>query len=73
MSDAILDFPASSEPANAGRKLVQLWISADLASVVDRFRDREPDSPSRSEAIRRLIHLGLADDALYRRKRRGKI
>jgi hypothetical protein len=49
-----------------------MWISGDLATVIDSFRDREPDTPSRNEAIRRLIHLGLADDALYRRKRRGK-
>jgi hypothetical protein len=73
VSEAIYDFPSTSpQPTNTGRKLVQMWISADLATVIDSFRNREPDAPSRNEAIRRLIHLGLADDALYRRKRREK-
>ena len=72
MSEGIYPFPETSpQPANT-RKFIQMWISADLATVIDSFRDREGDRPSRNEAMSRLIHLGLADDALYRRKRKKR-
>lgn len=59
VTDAILDFPATSpQPANT-RKLVHMWISADLATVIDSFRNREPDTPSRNDHTQaRTLGLG---------------
>jgi hypothetical protein len=34
-------------------------LPPDLASSIDSWAARQPDKPSRSEAIRRLVELGL--------------
>jgi nitrogen regulatory protein PII len=41
---------------------IQLVASAAFNKVVDDWRRRQADLPSRSEAIRRLVHLGLQHD-----------
>jgi nitrogen regulatory protein PII len=38
---------------------IQLVASASFGKVVDDWRRQQHDLPSRSEAIRRLVHLGL--------------
>lgn len=38
---------------------IQLVASADFGRIVDEWRRTQQDLPSRSEAIRRLVHLGL--------------
>ena len=41
---------------------IQLVASASFGKVVDDWRRTQHDLPSRSEAIRRLVHLGLQHD-----------
>lgn len=41
---------------------IQLVASASFGKIVDDWRRRQSDLPSRSEAIRRLVHLGLQHD-----------
>jgi hypothetical protein len=38
---------------------IPVMMSSDEVSAIDEWRRRHPDLPSRSEAIRRLIDLGL--------------
>jgi metal-responsive CopG/Arc/MetJ family transcriptional regulator len=38
---------------------IQLVISKGLVRQIDEWRRRQPDLPSRSEAIRRLVEAGL--------------
>ena len=40
-------------------QLVQLRLSNELAKAIDDWRRTEEDIPTRSEAIRRLVELGL--------------
>jgi nitrogen regulatory protein PII len=41
---------------------IQLVASASFGKIVDDWRRTQADLPSRSEAIRRLVHLGLQHD-----------
>ena len=41
---------------------IQLVASAEFSKIVDQWRRTQSDLPSRSEAIRRLVQLGLAYD-----------
>ncbi len=41
---------------------IQLVASANFSKTVDQWRRTQSDLPSRSEAIRRLVHLGLTFD-----------
>lgn len=60
MTDAILDFPDA--PADDGRILVQLRLTKDFITLVDRWRaDR---NISRTKAVYELCALGLAGEAL---------
>ena len=38
---------------------VPVMMSSDEVEVIDEWRRRHPDLPSRSEAIRQLVKLGL--------------
>ena len=38
---------------------IPVMMSADEVSAIDEWRRHNPDLPSRSEAIRRLVELGL--------------
>jgi hypothetical protein len=38
---------------------LQMRVSSSFLKSVDEWRRRQPDLPSRSEAIRRLVELGL--------------
>jgi hypothetical protein len=42
-------------------------LSPDLKGEVDAWADNQPDKPSRSEALRRLVKLALAVKARQRR------
>ena len=37
----------------------QMRVSADFLKSVDKWRAKQDDTPSRAEAIRRLVELGL--------------
>ena len=65
MTDQLLAFPSPSPPESVtGRKLVGVWISAEFAAAIDRWRLGQDDTPSRTEAMRRLAALGLAGEML---------
>jgi hypothetical protein len=42
---------------------LQLVVAPSDVAAVDEWRRKQPDLPSRSEAIRRLIHAGIAASA----------
>lgn len=47
-------------PSQGGRKSPQLVRMDDsLTSAIDRWRKNQDDEPSRPEAIRRLVEIGL--------------
>jgi hypothetical protein len=65
------DEPKRGRPAGRKQdKQLQLRVDAQFLRSVDNFRRREPDAPSRTEAIRRMI--GLAEEGLAKAKRRGR-
>ncbi|GGE85553.1 hypothetical protein [Niveispirillum cyanobacteriorum] len=46
-------------------ELLQMRTSPDFLEMLDEWRRRVPDIPSRAEAIRRLVQRGILFDALY--------
>jgi hypothetical protein len=40
---------------------IPVMMSADEVAVIDEWRRKHPDLPSRSEAIRQLVDLGIAN------------
>ncbi len=49
-----------SDPANIH---IGLRLRGAAIAVIDAWRRRQPDLPTRQEAIRRLVELGLAKGA----------
>jgi len=47
---------------------LQMRASAEFLKSIDDWRDKQPDSPPRAEAVRRLVELGLAAAAPAPRK-----
>jgi Arc/MetJ-type ribon-helix-helix transcriptional regulator len=52
--------PTGQDPVTAVR------LSPALKSQIEDWAKQQPDNPSRSEAIRRLVQLALADKAKQR-------
>jgi hypothetical protein len=46
-------------PGRIQDKSLNLRVSEDFIALVDRWRAKQPDKPTRAEAIRRLVELGL--------------
>ena len=44
----------------ADTKRLYLRVPPDLLEALDAWRAKQPDDPSRSEAVRHLLRLGLA-------------
>jgi hypothetical protein len=60
---------------NTGGVLVQLRLAREFIAAIDRRRHVQPDSPPRTEAMRRLTRLSLGGELLSpdkaaKRKRR---
>jgi metal-responsive CopG/Arc/MetJ family transcriptional regulator len=53
--------PLEPDPMGDDKKdqRIPVMMSADDVGAIDEWRRRQADLPSRSEAIRRLIELGL--------------
>lgn len=47
-------------PATRRDPVTAIRLSAELREVIDHWAARQPDKPTRSEAIRRLLEVGLA-------------
>ena len=46
-------------PGRMQDRPLQMRVSDDFIEAVDQWAARQPDRPSRSEAIRRLVEIGL--------------
>jgi hypothetical protein len=46
-------------PGKIQDRILQMRVSDDFIESVDKWATRQPDNPSRSEAIRRLVELAL--------------
>ena len=46
-------------PGKLHNEALNMRVSASLLKSVDKWRAKQPDKPSLSEAIRRLVELGL--------------
>ncbi|WP_428672020.1 hypothetical protein [Reyranella sp.] len=51
--------PIGRPPTGVGTQIGMRWQASDLAAI-DEWRRLQPELPSRTEAIRRLVELGLA-------------
>jgi hypothetical protein len=49
----------AGRPATGQDPVTAIRLSSDLRAVVDAWAASQSDQPSRSEAIRRLVELGL--------------
>jgi hypothetical protein len=50
----------SGRPATGQDPVTAIRLSQQLRASVDQWADKQPDQPRRSEAVRRLIELGLS-------------
>jgi hypothetical protein len=46
-------------PGKIQDRILQMRVSDDFIEAVEKWAARQPDKPGRSEAIRRLVELGL--------------
>jgi hypothetical protein len=46
-------------PGRIQDKSLNLRVSEDFIALIDHWRAKQPDKPTRSVAIRRLVELGL--------------
>jgi hypothetical protein len=46
-------------PATGRDPVTAIRLSSEIRETVDQWAARQPDTPSRSEAIRRLVEMGL--------------
>jgi hypothetical protein len=51
--------PGAGRPATGTDPARTIRLSNEFITVVDGWAARQPDAPNRSEAIRRLVELGL--------------
>jgi hypothetical protein len=51
--------PGAGRPASGQDPVRAIRLSHDFMKSVDRWRIEQDDAPNRSEAIRRLVELGL--------------
>jgi hypothetical protein len=51
--------PGSGRPATGNDPVRAIRLSDDFMKSVDRWRVEQDDEPNRSEAIRRLVEIGL--------------
>jgi len=57
----------AARPQRRYGETIPMRLSPDLKGEVDAWADNQPDKPSRSEALRRLVKLALAVKARQRR------
>jgi hypothetical protein len=57
----------------AGRtqsKLFQMRVSEEFIALIDGWRAKQPDIPSRAEAIRRLVEQGFEHQKIHKSESR---
>jgi hypothetical protein len=50
-------------PATGQDPVTAIRLSSELRQVVDKWAEKQADTPGRSEAIRRLVEIGLKANA----------
>jgi len=50
----------ANPPVSKYDPVTAIRLSGELKALIDKWRRKQPDRPPRSEAIRRLVLLGLA-------------
>jgi hypothetical protein len=58
-SNKVLPKKARGRPATGRDPVTAIRLSAEMRETVDRWADRQSEKPTRSEAIRRLVEIGL--------------
>ena len=51
--------PGAGRPATGANPVTAIRLSKELRETVDNWAAKQDDEPGRSEAIRRLVELGL--------------
>jgi hypothetical protein len=51
--------PGAGRPATGQDPVTAVRLSKEMRAAIDAWRRKRPDLPTRSEAIRRLVGLGL--------------
>jgi hypothetical protein len=49
-------------PGRTQDRPMQLRVNADFLALLDHWRLKQPDAPSRTEAIRQLVSLAIASE-----------
>lgn len=55
----ILRLSNTPNPSEVKNERFELRLSGDLLTRIDEWRRKQPDLPTRSEAIRRLVEMSL--------------
>jgi hypothetical protein len=65
-SNKVVPKKGRGRPATGRDPVTAIRLSKELRETVDRWADKQDDQPGRSEAIRRLVELGLTVKATAR-------
>jgi hypothetical protein len=60
-SNKVVPKKGRGRPATGRDPVTAIRLSKELRETVDRWADKQDDTPGRSEAIRRLVELGLSN------------
>lgn len=58
-SSAVVQKKRTGRPSKGAGEVSAIRLSEELRAAVDMWAAKQDDAPSRSEAIRRLVELGL--------------
>jgi hypothetical protein len=58
-SNKVVPKKGRGRPATGRDPVTAIRLSQELRETVDEWADRQDDQPGRSEAIRRLVEIGL--------------
>ena len=58
-SNKVVPKKGRGRPATGRDPVTAIRLSSELRQSVDRWAEKQDDKPSRSEAIRRLVEIGL--------------
>ena len=59
-SNKVVPKKGRGRPATGRDPVTAIRLSADLRATVDKWAAKQEDTPGRSEAIRRLVEIGLS-------------
>jgi hypothetical protein len=71
-SNKVVPKKQRGRPSTGRDPVTAIRLSAELRLTVDQWAERQEDNPSRSEAIRRLVELGLTVKTKARTKNEGQ-